>query len=141
MLQYPMVEGKTSVCPGAPIYFIAMSVKTDLADLAKRYVDLWQEQLIASAADPDLANAFAWWWEALLPATGEGSIRGFGGERADPSSAPGPASAPAPSGERSGRVDELARRVAVLEERLAAMEAGARRRRGSPAPRGRRRGA
>ena len=34
-----------------------MAEPPDLATLAKRYVDLWQEQLIAMAADPDLAQA------------------------------------------------------------------------------------
>ncbi len=44
-----------------------MAEPPDLASLAKRYVDLWQDQLIAMAADPDLAKAFARLMAALSP--------------------------------------------------------------------------
>ena len=36
-----------------------MAEPPDLPTLARRYLDLWQEQLIAMAADPDLAQALA----------------------------------------------------------------------------------
>ena len=40
-------------------YTSRMAEPPDLATLAKRYLDLWQEQLIAMAADPDLADSLA----------------------------------------------------------------------------------
>src|SRR5882672_7978528 len=36
-----------------------MSEPPDLAALAKRYVELWQDYLTAAAADPDLADSLA----------------------------------------------------------------------------------
>ena len=102
-----------------------MAAPPDLASLAKRYVDLWQDQLIAMAADPDLAGAFARVVGELTPlAWPPGS--------ADGRDVPAPAraaAAAAASRHRSDDLDKLARRVAALEERLAALEAGALRRR------------
>src|SRR5215831_20247999 len=44
---------------GRPIYSALMADPPDLSALAKRYVDLWQDQLIALAAHPELAEGLA----------------------------------------------------------------------------------
>jgi hypothetical protein len=44
-----------------------MAESPDLAALARRYVDLWQDQLTAMAADPALAESTARLLAALVP--------------------------------------------------------------------------
>jgi len=44
-----------------------MAEAPDLASLAKRYLDLWQDHLIAMAADPDFAENLARLFAALKP--------------------------------------------------------------------------
>jgi len=145
-----------------------MSEPPELESLVRRYLDLWQEQWAAMAADPELADAFARWFATLSQAGGAmfaGLMPGFNqfaprdfppaaGERHGRSSeerseAPGQpgrtqaaraASARASSGRGNLDVAELARRLAALDERLAAVEAGtpAGRNRTSKKPRRRR---
>src|SRR5262249_8508226 len=98
-----------------------MAEAPDLASLAKRYLDLWQEHLIAMAADPELAENMAPFLAALRPPPAAPPNAAHHGEPA-----PRAASAAAPSRERGDVVAELLRRVAALEERLAALEGGAR---------------
>lgn len=68
-----------------------MSETPDLKALAERYLDLWEEQFSAAAADPALAAAMAAWlgpWRAL--AAGAGAMPdGKTGRRSD-ERAPGP---------------------------------------------------
>jgi hypothetical protein len=98
-----------------------MAEPPDLSALAKRYVDLWQDQLIAMAADPVLAESTARLLAALVPSAWPGQADDdVGPHRA---AAPGSAAAGAPFDERDGRVAQLTRRLAALEKRLAAMEA------------------
>jgi hypothetical protein len=114
-----------------------MAEPPDLSALAKRYVDLWQDQLIAMAADPALAESTARILAALVPAAwppGQGDDRDQ--SRA---AAPGSTAASAAFDERDGRVAQLARRLAAVEKRLAAMEARIRGARGSAKPRAARR--
>ena len=94
-----------------------MAEPPDLASLAKRYLDLWQEQLIAMAADPELAESLARLLAGLMPPGWAGTVSG------EPAGTPAPAAAP---GERGDQLDELLRRLAAVEERVAALEAGAR---------------
>jgi hypothetical protein len=103
------------------IYCGAMAESPDLASLAKRYLDLWQEQLTAMAADPDLAESLARLFAGLMP---PGWAPPLGG--GDDSFPAGTAAAPHSSRQRSDAVDEFARRLSALEARLAAVEAGAR---------------
>src|SRR5690348_6890784 len=107
-----------------------MAAPPDLASLAKRYVDLWQDQLIAMAADPDLAGVFARIVSELTPlAQPPGTPDGRRASRTAGAAAPAAASR-----YRGDDVDQLARRVAALEERLAALEAvaGGGRKRAAP---------
>ncbi|HKW53588.1 MAG TPA: hypothetical protein VJO12_07855, partial [Stellaceae bacterium] len=65
-----------------------MVAPPDLASLAKRYVDLWQDQLIAMAADPDLAGVFARVVGELTPmARPPGAADGRGAPRPAPGAA------------------------------------------------------
>lgn len=100
-----------------------MAEPPDLASLAKRYLDLWQEQLIAMAADPELADSMARLLAGLVP---PGYRQWPAGAGLD-AGAPGAAAAAAASRERGDRLDDLARRLAAVEGRLAALEAGVQR--------------
>jgi hypothetical protein len=95
----------------------------DLANLAKRYVDLWQDQLSAMAADPELAESMARLLAALVPPTW---LRWPGATRDEAAAPAGAAAAGAAPLDGDGGLAELARRLAAVEERLAALEAGTR---------------
>ena len=103
-----------------------MADPPDLSALAKRYVDLWQDQLIALAAHPELAEGLARVLAAFPIASvtwpqpaGNARYNGHG-----TSASPWTASAPAASGGGDHQLRELARRLAALEERLARLETG-----------------
>ena len=103
----------------------------DLEALAKRFLDLWQEQVAASVADPALAD----WLARFLAAPGTA------GPPAGPTSGMTPdaaafadvfaamarrsPAAAAPCRPGDDRMDELAGRLAECEKRLAALERGA----------------
>jgi hypothetical protein len=113
-----------------------MAEPPDLSALAKRYVDLWQDQLIAMAADPALAEGTARLLAALVPAGWPPGQTDEAGQ-AWAAAAPRTAAAGPPFDERDGGMVELARRLAALEKRLAAMETRIRDRGGSAKPRAR----
>ncbi|MEE8505272.1 MAG: hypothetical protein V3S40_03520 [Kiloniellales bacterium] len=132
-----------------------MSNKADLDELAQRYLDLWQDQMSALAADKDFAEALqqlmtgmglaatsapaAWGtWPAMMagldPAASMGQTA-YGQTRdsaSNPKTRPAAGSAPAADASDGGLagLDEFARRIASLEERIAALEAGGKRRGG-----------
>jgi hypothetical protein len=112
-----------------------MSKASDLESLAKSYLDLWQDQFTAMAADPANAEAMA----RLFGAMAAGPPGGVGPAAArrpaeapneqsgsEPGgtagAAPGPAPAGAASGDRDDRLSELAERIGELDERLARLE-------------------
>ncbi len=138
-----------------------MSEPPDLHALAQRYLDLWQEQLAGLAEDREVAELMARTIELMN--TGAAAFASMaqsamapperaakGGETpkrdgtdtrqkpdASPSAAAGrapgaAAPAAAPDGGESG-LYQLARRLAALEERIAALEAGGPTRRGRAA--------
>src|SRR5216683_984040 len=127
----------------------------DLQALAKRYVELWQDYLTAAAADPDLANnlarllaamgtvvALSPWqaWQRSVKTPGAddetgqqrtapaspGRDRGEHSRPGRAATAARAASAASPPDERDDGLAEFARRLARLDERLAAIEAGPR---------------
>jgi hypothetical protein len=135
-----------------------MSDNPDIDELAERYLDLWQDQLSALADDPDFAEtmtrlmgssaaampgAAAW---AAWPAALAGLVPGAAGERAGdgkdeeqaagkagsgPGAAPaGAQTAAAAPGAGGADLVELARRLAALEDRVAALESRPERGRG-----------
>lgn len=164
-----------------------MAEKGELDELAQRYLDLWQDQMSALAADPEVAAAmeralhqgmpsagaapnadgsdgaapqgqagaaampaFAWAWPAAMMAAmqsvmqpggasgpwagwapqgtgngtnGSGAADAGGQQSGSPGTAPaGTAAAAGASGRGDLDVDQLLRRLAVLEERIAALE-------------------
>jgi hypothetical protein len=116
-----------------------MAEPPDLDALARRYLDLWQDQMTAMAGDPTLAaalgrlfetaaaampmNWFGAWLQAMQQAMRAGAASGDdggGGTRAKAGAAAA-AAAPVDGGRDLAR---LRRRVAALEARLARLEAG-----------------
>jgi hypothetical protein len=120
----------------------------DLKALAERYLDLWEEQFSAAAADPALAAAMAAWlgpWRTLAagakPAaktgrTSDERATGSSTNASRRSAASGPAAAGAAPGD-GGRgleriveqLDRIERRLDALERKRAGKAAGARGRR------------
>ncbi|HUT49082.1 MAG TPA: hypothetical protein VM325_07060 [Alphaproteobacteria bacterium] len=110
-----------------------MSKASDLETLAKSYLDLWQDQFAAVAADPANAEAMARLFGAM--AAGQPAqvrpVEGSDEQTRDngpvttggaPGGAAGPAPAGASSGDRRDGVSELAERVGALEERIRKLE-------------------
>src|SRR5450432_4584155 len=116
-----------------------MSEPPNLEALARRYLDLWQDQATALAGDAELARQIGQWLSMMQA----GMVHGFQSPNAAKSAAgraagkaeTGAASAAAPSGGSQPGLDKLARRLAALEKRLDRLEAGAKG--GRPKPRGR----
>ena len=112
-----------------------MADPPDLSTLAKGYIDLWQDQLIALAAQPELAEGLARllrampvviWPNPLGDAPGpQGTApKGNAHDHNGHATPDRPAAAAAPSGRGDIDLRELASRLAALEERLARLEAG-----------------
>ncbi|MCG8691032.1 MAG: hypothetical protein MI806_07465 [Minwuiales bacterium] len=112
--------------------YLAMPKQPDNADLAKRFVDLWQEQTALMAADPRFAEAIGHVVGRLSPDLnagrgpredeqddrGSGSVRERDGE---PAKAAGTAPDGAASDLGNDVAGELARRIAECEARIAAL--------------------
>jgi len=128
-----------------------MSEPPDLDALAKRYLDLWQDQLGGISKDQqtaeimaqtmELMNAGAAAFASMVAAQGNLN-KGYPDADAAPTAGkpnapPGTAAAAAPSGASDPDLDELARRLDRLEERLDTLEAGAVKSRRSPAKKSR----
>ncbi|MCX7373548.1 MAG: hypothetical protein NTW56_14130 [Alphaproteobacteria bacterium] len=102
----------------------------DLSQLAEDWITLWQSELAAMAADPELAEA--WAASVALAAAfwrAQGRVYPLRWPRHDAADAP-PRPAPAgtaPDGQRDARDggDDLRARITELERRLADLAAGA----------------
>lgn len=122
-----------------------MGDQPDFAALARQYLDLWEDQLTAMAADPDLSEQSARFFEAMTRLGKDANpmlsanLAEFlqraqtGNANAQNTSAPTPdrteTATPAP-GDRDDRLDQLARRLAAVEERLNRLESAGRKPRG-----------
>jgi hypothetical protein len=109
----------------------------NLEALARRYLDLWQDQATALAGDAELTRQVGRWLSMMQA----GMAHGFQSPEAFRSSGgtpPGSAPAAAASGGGNARLDEFARRLAAVEKRLDRLEGRAEG--GSAKPRGRSRG-
>ncbi|MFM7344202.1 MAG: hypothetical protein ACKO1J_02390 [Tagaea sp.] len=113
-----------------------------LDELAKRYLDLWQDQMSALAADPETARlmgrSLQLWasagpagWQAIWQAAADG-LKGQPGTMFDHAAfapffqqqapqADRPKAAGSASGDGGGGVAELRRRLAELETRVAGL--------------------
>jgi uncharacterized small protein (DUF1192 family) len=111
-----------------------MSQPPDIEALARRYLDLWQDQASALAGDAELARQLGRWLTLMQ----SGMAHAF--QEAATTSAPGSQTPAAASGGGQSGLDELARRLALLEERIAGLEAGAGRKRKPAGRRARRSG-
>jgi hypothetical protein len=109
-----------------------MTKASDLESLAKSYLDLWQDQFAAIAADPANAEAMARLFGAMAsgqpltarPADGplEGRDEHTGNDGARTAGTPGPAAAGSASGDRDDGLSELAERIGALEKRIGQLE-------------------
>ena len=108
-----------------------MADDSELQALARRYLDLWESQLSAMAADSELAEQLG----RLFAATNASllnSVQAAGGEPegrqgtsdagANTAQADRTAAAAAARGDRAMDMAELERRLAALERRLDALE-------------------
>jgi hypothetical protein len=112
----------------------------DLKALAERYLDLWEEQFAAAAADPALAAAMAAWlgpWRALASGTKPAgpAPAGKAGRKTDDRAAgtsrksgagatfaAGAAPAAAASRDGGGGLDRILEQLERIERRLDALE-------------------
>src|SRR5262249_20973227 len=107
-------------------YSAAMTDSSALDALARRYLDLWEEQTAAWASDAALADVLRLWLglvglDRFAAGAGIDGASGQGGtDGKRPARAPAAADAP---GDRQHDLAELARHLAALEQRLAALEA------------------
>jgi hypothetical protein len=105
------------------------SDKDDLSgefdQLARRYLDLWQSQLSGLTADPALTEQIARLFAAAnaqVASVIQAAQAGSHAATRTPSAASGTAPAAAPSGHGADDLDELRKRVAALEARIARLE-------------------
>lgn len=121
-------------------YSRPMTDGPDIEQLARRYLDLWQDQAAALVNDPELAGAIGQAYAmaskglaACVATVGSGSPNKKGGANSTDDRAAAPskpsttaswsASVAAASGEPSDDSSDLATRVAALEERVHRLEA------------------
>ncbi|MEL0018540.1 MAG: hypothetical protein VW709_01595 [Rickettsiales bacterium] len=118
-----------------------MGEPPDINDIAKRYLDLWQDQMSGMAADPEwiaamsrlclsagaagdparLAENFTAGLEALK-ASFDGTTGGAAGDAKRQQTEVGSAPAAGASDDGGDDIRELRHRLAALEERLARLE-------------------
>ena len=103
-----------------------METPVDFRLLARRYLDLWQEQVAAMVSDPALAESVARGISGMAQ-TVWANDKGKAGDDTTPAEDPVAAARAAAAAVASDRPrfdsDELARRFAALEERVAALGA------------------
>lgn len=113
-----------------------MSGTPDLKALAERYLDLWEEQFSAAAADPALAAAMAAWlapWRALAAGAMPGGKAGPTSHERTPGSGTkargrtaaetaGPAAAGAAPGDGGRGLERIVEQLDRIERRLDALE-------------------
>lgn len=106
-----------------------MADDSELQALARRYLDLWESQLSAMAADSELAEQLGRLFAATnasllnsVQAAGGGPEGRQGTSDAGANTADRTAAAAAARGDRAMDMAELERRLAALERRLDALE-------------------
>jgi hypothetical protein len=125
-----------------------MAEPPDLAQLAKRYLDLWENQLTAFGSDPALldqvARTVAAMGATLVAVSAAASHpaerqeeTAHGRSRKEDARAARTPTASSASSDRDARLDELARRLAAMERRLTGIEAALAGKSGTSRPRAR----
>lgn len=117
-----------------PVYSPAMSDTSDPAELARRFLDLWQQQVAATLADPTVTAAAAEAAEGMRRMSAD-FLAAFGGQPGQGTThepgqlfpfasfyPPGAAPARSASEQRADDPAGLARRLAELEARLDRLE-------------------
>ena len=92
----------------------------DLNELARRYLDLWQQHLLQTAKDPDLTADLATIME-VMPSLFFSASSKKTETPIDEKTQRATTTATTSDG-RNGDIDELRHRLAVVEERLVALE-------------------
>ena len=95
-----------------------MADAPEIHDLARRYLDLWQQQFTQMANDPEIAAAVAKLSTTVFPA----GVAGLSQAPAYEAGTNGTAAARGSSERGGGDLDKLSDRLAALEKRLAALE-------------------
>src|SRR2546430_16404769 len=98
----------------------------NLEALARRYLDLWQDQATALAGDAELARQVGRWLSMMQAGMAHGfqtfNAPAAGARTRGTGPAPGAAAPAAASGGRDHGLDQLARRLAAAERRLDRLE-------------------
>ena len=97
-----------------------MAETPEIDELAKRFLDLWQEHLSGMAADPDLSASMTRLFAAFLSPVKEGDPADAVGGGSETGTTP----TVDPSVDSGADLRELQRRIAALEERLTKLEGG-----------------
>jgi len=120
-------------------YTARMNEPPDYQELARRYLDLWQEHLSQAAGDPAMTEflnqTMAFWHSLLTPGAAPGKQtvwesdgddrRPAGtGQREAPADTGGATTAPHPSGNADDALRDVLERLARLEQRVAELERG-----------------
>ena len=92
----------------------------DLNELARRYLDLWQQHLLQTAKEPDLTADLATIM-AVMPSLFFSASPKMTETPIDETTQRATTTATTSDG-RNGDIDELRHRLAVVEERLVALE-------------------
>ena len=100
-----------------------MAEPADMDALAKRYIDLWQEQLARVSADPSVTEAWRSVFEAATKNMGWTPDAVSANTTAQNSTPPGPPATAASSGNGGPDLADVLRRLNALEQRLSALEA------------------
>jgi uncharacterized protein YceH (UPF0502 family) len=95
---------------------------TEFDRLARRYLDLWQNQLVGMASDPALTEQIARLF-AAANAQIASVLQATQGVPHAASASPGTSPAAAPPGHGADDLGELRKRVADLEARVAELQA------------------
>ncbi len=97
----------------------------DLQDLARRYLDLWQDHLKAVTEDAETSATLAQTMTLMssgAQAFADAATKAAHNDQATDDEADGTAPAAAAPGDADVRPDELAGRIAALEKRVAELE-------------------
>ena len=101
-----------------------MADTADMDALAKRYIDLWQEQLARVSADPSVTEA----WQSIFDAAAKtmgwtpDAVAAYTVATQN-SPTPGTPAAAASSGDGGADITDVLRRLDALEQRIRALEA------------------